>query len=464
MPSTHHPANPSAPLLSRLRAYLLVCVCFAVAGCRNTLSTQYGLSEGADARCSPASVSLFRNLCNAKGRTTLAVRSFSPRAMKRLQAIVWSPDSFEPHKPETLAWMDSWLSSGERTLVYVGRDFSPTADYWTQAFEELSQKNTSPADALFAKEQQASHWLSLDRMRARVRSKVITPWCWFDHAPGTESRVTGLKGPWSDSLDASQCRLFVRSFPVPYSASTLAALQSELDWEPKNAQTTAGTPAKPSMATGYEPQWEDSDANMLKIVKPMTPEGLPEMESLLATIDDIPLVSEITSDRWGSSRVIVVTNSSLISNLALIRPENLAIAKKLIEELPQKNVGFLTGNQDPPVRKDDFATQQKGFEMLTMWPLNVITLHAVFLGMLVLLAAFPIFGRAKLLPAKSTREFGQHIEAVGGLLSKSQDRTYAMATISEYFRVVRKEPTSPWANLDPLQHQQPQSPFKQVKD
>ena len=98
--------------------------------------------------------------------------------------------------------------------------------------------------------------------------------------------------------------------------------------------------------------------------------------------------------------------------------------------------------------------------MLTIWPLNVITLHAVFLGMLVLLAVFPIFGRAKQLPVKSTREFGQHIEAVGGLLFKSKDRFYALATIAEYFRNVRKEPTSAWANVEPAAHQQPKSPFQ----
>ncbi len=433
-------------------------------GCRSTLSTQYGLSEGYDARYSPASVSLFRNLCNAKGRSTLVVRSFSPRAMTRLQAIVWSPDSFEPHKPETLAWIDRWLSSGERTLVYVGRDFSPTADYWSQSADELAVNNKSPNDLLFAKEQQATEILNLDRMRSRVRTKVVTPWCWFDHSPGREERVTALQGPWSESVDASKSRLFVRSFPAPYLAESLVALQTEMDWEPKDAKATPAIPVKPNISTGFERQWVDSDTDMLQIVKPLTPQGLPEMENLLTTTEDVPLITELTSGRWGTSRVIVVANSSMLSNIALINSENFIIAKMLIDELPQKNIGFLTGSSDPPVRKDDYATQQKGFEMLTMWPLNVISLHAVFLGMLVLLAAFPIFGRAKQLPSKSTREFAQHIEAAGGLLARSQDRSYALATISEYFRVVRKEPTSPWANVDPMQQQEPQSPFEKTGD
>lgn len=430
------------------------CLAIVLAGCRNSLSTQYGLSDGSDARYSPASVSLFRNLCIENGKPTIVVRSFSPRAMTRLKAIVWSPDSFEPHDPAALLWIDRWLSSGERTLVYVGRDFSPTADYWAQAAGEFVNSKQTMKNSVYAREQQAVELATLDKMRSRVRSNVVTPWCVFDHSTGNEEKVTNLKGPWAESTDATKTRLFVRSYPVPYSAESLASFQDELDWQPKD------TGVKPANTSGYELSWQDSDAKMLKTVKLLSQEGLPNMESLLATHDDRALISECTSPRWGKSRVIVLSNSSLISNLSLITPENLGLAKKLIDKLPNQTIGFLAGSMDPPVRKDDFSSQQKGFEMLTMWPLNVISLHAVFLGMLVLLAAFPIFGRAKRLPAKSTREFSQHIEAVGGLLAKSQDRSYALATLAEYFRVVRKEPTSPWANLDPMIQQEPTSPFQ----
>ena len=430
------------------------CATLLLAGCRNSLSTQYGLSEGTDAKYSPASVSLFRNMCNADGRSTLVVRSFSPRAMSKLNAIVWSPDAFEPHQPETMAWIDRWLSTGDRTLVYVGRDFSPTADYWSQSASKFSNSQAAYQDALSAREQQALEWTVLDRMRARVRTKVSTPWCLFNHEQGFEERVSELKGPWSDAIDASNARLFIRSYPMGYSEESLMAVQKEFDWEPED------TPAKPTSVKDYELHWQTSDATMLGFVKALKISDLPELDCLLSTKDDRPLVSEISRPSWGNSSVIVLSNSSLISNISLTNFENRAIAKKLFERLPEQNIGFLTGTLDPRVRKDDNSDQQKGFEMLTIWPLNVISLHAVFLGMLVLLAAFPIFGRAKRLPLKSTRDFGQHIEAVGGLLFKSQDRFYALATIAEYFRNVRKEPTSPWANVEPIAQQEPKSPFK----
>lgn len=437
--------------------FAVCCLAIALSGCRNSLSTYYGLSEGTDARCSPASVSLFRNLCNEDGRSTLMVRSLSPRAMKKLNAIVWSPDSFEPHQPETVAWFERWLSSGGRTLIYVGRDFSPTADYWSQSADKFAIGQASDQDALSAREKQAVELAELDRMRSRVRAKTVTPWCLFDHSPRNEERVKEVKGPWSNEIDGGKARLFLRSYPLGYSEANLPTIQKEFD---KESEDTSGKPVSTANIVEYEFKWQTSDASMLGVVKSLTATDLPEMESLLSTMDDRPLVAEVSKPSWGSSRVIVLSNSSLISNLSLTNYENLALAKRLVRELPKQNIGFLTGSNDPRVRKDDNSDQQKGFEMLTIWPLNVISLHAVFLGMLVLLAAFPIFGRAKLLPVKSTREFGQHIEAVGGLLFKSQDRFYALATIAEYFRNVRKEPTSPWSNVEPAAQQAPKSPFQ----
>ncbi len=440
---------------SILFAWLWVAMAFS--GCRNSMSTYYGLSEGTDARCSPASVSLFRNMCNEDGRSTLMVRSLSPRALKKLNAIVWSPDSFDPHQPETVAWMDHWLSSGDRTLVYVGRDFSPTADYWSQSAEKFANSRLSDGDVLSAREKQAIELTELDRMRSRVRVKTATPWCLFDHSQRNEERVNAVKGPWSNEIDPSKARLFVRSYPMGYSEQNLATILTEFDRETDDTSTK---PVNAANTVEYEFKWQTSDASMLGVVKSLTASNLPEMESLLSTMDERPLIAEVTKPSWRNSRVIVLSNSSLISNLSLTNFENLALAKMLVRELPKQNIGFLTGSNDPRVRKDDHSDQQKGFEMLTIWPLNVISLHAVFLGMLVLLAAFPIFGRAKQLPVKSTREFGQHIEAVGGLLFRSQDRFYALATIAEYFRNVRKEPTSPWSNVEPAAQQEPKSPFQ----
>ena len=450
---------------SMSRTFLIAICLVAIlsSGCRYPLGTSYGLSEGTEAQTSPASVSLFRNMCNADGRRTLVVRSLSPRAMTKLNAIIWSPDSFTPHSSEATAWISKWLTSGNKTLVYVGRDFSPMADYWSLSAEEFANDEVADQEALHARDEQAAEQAFLDNLRDGARAKSATPWCLFDHTQATEERVTRVKGPWSSELDPSSARLFVRSFPVGYARKTLAAAKTLFDRESEDTSTKTGAslPVSPNASTSdFDFKWQATDATMLEYVNALKADELPNMRPFLETADGKPLVAEVTKSSWGASRVIVLANASLISNLSLTNSENLVIAKKLLGELPEENIGFLTGANDPPVRKDDNSEQQKGFEMLTVWPLNVISLHAAILGMLVLLAAFPIFGRAKLLPVKSTREFGQHIEAVGGLLSKSQDRAYALATIAEYFRNVRKEPTSPWAQIDPPAQEQPKSPFK----
>jgi len=440
-------------LLERVVCALLVCPMMLNAGCTGRLSNEYGGSEGFEARQSPASVSLFRNMCESEGHQTVVVRSLSPRAMTTLEAIVWTPDSFETHRPATYEWLDRWLVSGDRTLVYVGRDFSPLADYWSQVCDELASKESSSNEILPARQSLAEQQRDLDKLRASTRAKIATPWFVSDHSRSREERVERLSGPWAEDIDADNSRLFLRSFVEGFEDGSKQSLIDEFNKKP------ADTSSKPKSDSEFDFQWGTTDADMLATIQSLSNEDMPILENLLATKEGKPLIAEITTDKWKRSRVIFVANASLLSNISLVNSSNRVIAKKLIEILPGQNVGFIAGAYDPPVRKDSSGEQQKGFEMLTIWPLNVITLHAVFMGMLVLLAVFPIFGRAKRLPQKSTRDFGQHVDAMGALLLKSADRFYAMATIADYFRYVRKEPTSPWAHVDPAVQQEPKSPF-----
>jgi len=443
-------------VLERGFCALLVCPMMLIAGCAGRLSNEYGGSEGSEARQSPASVSLFRNMCESQGHRTVVVRSLSPRAMTTLEAIVWTPDSFETHRLATYEWLERWLVSGDRTLVYVGRDFSPLADYWSQVCDELKTKDSSSIDILPARQSLAEQQRDLDKLRASVRAKVATPWFVSDHSSSREERVERVSGPWAEDVDAVNSRLFLRSYVTGFEDGSKQSLIDQFDKKP------ADTSSKPKNISEFEFEWGPTDDAMLTTIQSLSNEDMPTLENLLATDEGKPLIAKITTDKWKGSRVIFVANASLLSNISLLNASNRSIAKKLMEILPSENIGFIAGAVDPPVRKDSSGEQQKGFEMLTIWPLNVITLHAVFMGMLVLLAVFPIFGRAKRLPQKSTRDFGQHVDAMGALLFKSADRFYAMATIADYFRYVRKEPTSPWAQVDSSLQQEPKSPFAEA--
>ena len=192
---------------------LLVTFTFASQGC-NKLSREYGISEGAEARQSPAAISIFRNLCDSEGCDTKEVRSLSPRAMDRLKAIVWSPNHFGAHRSETFEWMNQWLASGDRTLVYVGRDFSAMEDYWRQCSEKLLQAENNQEERWNCLEQIAIAQRELDQLRSSVRQNVATPWFLFDYTNSVEKQVKSVSGPWADSIDMSKSRIFLRGVPV----------------------------------------------------------------------------------------------------------------------------------------------------------------------------------------------------------------------------------------------------------
>jgi hypothetical protein len=75
-----------------------------------------------------------------------------------------------------------------------------------------------------------------------------------------------------------------------------------------------------------------------------------------------------------------------------------------------------------------------------------MTIHAALLAMVAIIAAFPIFGRPKSTPKVSTANFGEHVESIGELLRATNGRDYAVEAISKYFRIVRRDQKSVWAN------------------
>jgi hypothetical protein len=439
--------------LERLILLSFLFVAFA-AGCNATLRTDYGTSEGSSARQSPAGVSLFRGICEWEGRQTLLVRSFSPRSIDRLQGLVWVPDKFFQHKQATYEWIDKWLATGGKTLIYVGRDFSPVGDYWSQVADQ-AMANGDWEDWLYASQQSAEQASRLDQMRASCRSSMISPWFLVEQRRSTGERVFNCSGPWASGFAVDQARIFSGSHAKSLDDFTKEDLQKLFEKPEMQAVT------KPAGTAEFEREWQTNDDDMWNIVQALPEQDLPHLETWLADNDGLPLIAQVTMARWGNSQVIYLANASLISNVSLVNSQNRLLAKKLVGLLPPKGVGFVSGSFDPMVRTSENAGQQKGFEMLTIWPLNVITIHVVFLGMLMLVAVFPIFGRARLLPPKSTRDFGQHVEAMGALLYRTRDRFYALSTIADYFRIVRKEPTSPWANIDESNAVNAKSPFKE---
>jgi len=149
------------------------------------------------------------------------------------------------------------------------------------------------------------------------------------------------------------------------------------------------------------------------------------------------------------SKVLVVANGSIVSNVGMLGVGQRRIAERIIDRFSAGGVGFISGSGDPLLRSGGSELEvQRGFEMLTVWPLNVLTIHGAIAAMVAILAFSPIFGRPKRLRGSSTADFGEHVQAVGELIRGTGDVQYAKRTIAKYFRVVRGDSVSPWSTLD----------------
>jgi hypothetical protein len=176
-----------------------------------------------------------------------------------------------------------------------------------------------------------------------------------------------------------------------------------------------------------------------------------ESQTLLADEDNFPFIFEVTKPEWQNGRILVVSNATPFLNLGMTDPNNRRLASVLTQQLSGvSRVGIVVSPNLIPVDDGIQDDRERPFGLLTTWPLNLITLHAAFFGLLILIALFPVFGRPRALSTPSTQDFGDHIQALGELMYSTGDRSYALHAIANYFRTVRGEASNPWAQVDTL--------------
>jgi hypothetical protein len=158
----------------------------------------------------------------------------------------------------------------------------------------------------------------------------------------------------------------------------------------------------------------------------------PQHEVLLSGNGE-PLITRVSSPDWGAGEVIVVQNGSFLLNYPLLRHEHRKIAGKLVEHCgPPTEVVFLESTANPTIVDREEMPDLNPFRILTVWPINVILLHATIVGILFCLAWSPIFGRPRLIPTLGASDFGKHVLALGQLLARTKDSTYASQRIAHY--------------------------------
>jgi hypothetical protein len=174
-----------------------------------------------------------------------------------------------------------------------------------------------------------------------------------------------------------------------------------------------------------------------------------EMQPLYCSTDGTPLIYEILDPSWGDSRLIVVNNASLCCNYALADTDRRRVTMSIIERSREDSRAAFLSVPNPVLRYASPPSNDPfGLALFTIYPLNIILIHCLLLGIVALIVMWPIFGRPQAIPERNTTDFGRHIEAFGQLLRKTRDRTYALQMVGRYHREIKKDNSSEWSMVD----------------
>lgn len=496
--------------LRKVLAFVTLVLTATLAGCTATQPTSdYGASEGATARTSPDGLAIMRQMCIEQDLAVTTVGSLPSNGERKLSTIVWLPHRIASHREEPMNWINRWLAAGGKTLVYVGRDYAPNADYWELTQGMLADQDAAQEAAVNAALERAS----LLSQQASAKDYVAYPWGWYQRKLGEHKQIDSLEGDWSQGLDLLPINIKLRNTFRAWSEVSDSELEEVFNKQVESAATnqspnatpTASSPPSSSSQPSTTPvsffpwmrseswgeeyltaekerraaptsdsedisaemesdedfleriaKWDDDDFFEEKITLPS--EGVTH-EVVLRTANQEPLITIVTKPQWEGSRIVLLANSSLISNLSLTYDGNRQLASTLIDTFSPGRVGFLSASADPMVLDGDNGNE--GLLSLLSLPVNLLVAHLALLGLVALFCLWPIFGRPAELPALSTQSFSQHIKALGILLQKTGDQFYARTTIADYFRQVKKDPNSVWAQLDAEYEVNSASPFRQ---
>ena len=436
-PTARRNQTPAAWVDRSLRAafgMLLALACLLPIGCGSqSLDTTYGRRRGGNGAESINGTRVFAQMFRQAGYRVSTWTRLSPK-IEDFDTIVWAPNSFTPPSEEEREYLEGWLGNEPgRTLIYIGRDYDAEVDYWNTVLPLAPPDQVMEINRRLARAQ-SRH----SEARAKMPDEEYARWFITRRGQGRREGSELKSGPGA-SVDDSD---WVRDIDV---SKTHVVFEGRLD-APLPSDVPKGESTK-----------------------------LPDAEVLLAA-GDAPLVTRVSESAWGDSKIIVVANGSFLLNLPLVNHEHRKIAARLVEECGEPgNAAFLesgpTGlaifDQEP---ENAYAT---GAEVFTVWPLGLIVIHLVAAGILFCFIEFPIFGRPKARfhvaaanlasdavvgvlnivivrktrdPSTSHADFGSHISALGELLQRTGDESYAQARISHYHQHVRRESSAALAD------------------
>lgn len=374
------------------RSTLALCLVVGIAGCQpsDTVQTTYGQRKGWG-ETSLNGTKVLSNMFEAAGHRVRSWQYLSP-SLEKADVIVWAPDDFEPPSWEVQDWLYYWATDtrpggAPRVLIYVGRDYDASVDYWTKM-----QSQAPPGLGAEYKRRLAEAKNDV----ARNRPNTLAPqekggWFSLDDAQ-KPSQVKQLAGPWAEGIDSSATEIHRH--------------------------------------TQLSPSFDDN-------------------EVLLSNEQGDALVSQINLDGYRNvyGRVILVENGSWLLNAPLVNREHRKLAGKLVDSIgpPERSVVFLESDAGgPPITDEDpNATPPTGLQMFLVWPIGAVLTQLAALGIIVAAMKWPIFGVPRRLRERSATDFASHIAAVGRLLGQGTNRNHAINLLRVYWQSLHREASAP---------------------
>jgi hypothetical protein len=383
-----------------------------------------------------------------------------------LDAIVWTPTTHLGSEYDALRWMHGWLGQRPRTLIYVLTDEGSEAEYWEKARE------LAPPDQRL--EYRRRHARAISRLLtgefAAPDGEIVVDRLWFKAANRND-------GPprWSIAVDdeADDSAAGQPASAVP-PVSVFRSVADTRDFardgrvvrrELRGETLLADERGRPlAVRIFVDPVATDSESSPNGTPNPdmsPDPDGSPQFDDNdqfgqwadADEFDGMPLTGHrLFGQGLGRSEVIVVAGGSLVNNFAILSPPGAELARRLIAESSTRvdgdvpRAGFITsGYAGVPVSEsDDEPPIAGGMELLTVWPLSLVTIHLALMGIIACLILLPIFGRPRSLPERPPSDFADHIHAVAAMMHRTGGEEFARDRISEYFKRVRGETSGPW--------------------
>ncbi|WP_153558392.1 hypothetical protein [Roseimaritima sediminicola] len=434
-------------LLTALLAMLLLC---AAVGCgrSGSLQTSYGDSHGRTGRNSINGFGALREGYHAADWDSRTIHRLGDR-MLRLDAIFWTPVEASSIYASETQWFEDWLRGGDKTLIYVVYDGGSEADYWRNAArfappEQRFEYRRRIARAQFARDQYRharngihNHgWFRTELLAApKPLENPAGPWM----PPTTTADPSPVSAAAAQAAQATPA--VMSRLPQGHAQVLYRVKRKQDDSDQETPQATKPNVFRIAPAAQTSDQEEDWQA-----------ESRVRLQAMLVSDGRVPLVTRISSPAWNRSQVFVVSASGLVNNYGLSTPWGRHTAAKLIAASGSAGeIGFLVSDQHGVRITDGEADKNRktGMELLTVWPLSLVTMHLALLGLIVCLIISPIFGRPRREVQPSQSDFADHIDAIAAMLKRQDSDRYARRRISEYLRRVRGETTGPWVQREP---------------